>query len=115
MKSLTYFCDGIKKTVYRTEEGDTLLSLAEKFNCPPSLIISDNGLTEQPPCGKLLYITRFTLPLYRVQPDDTAQNMAERAGISVQEFLQINKLKNANDIFFGQLVSLEKVDFSSNS
>lgn len=90
--------------VYRAEEGDDVMSLAKKFNCPPSRIIADNNLKSEIKKGELLVISRGEYPLYRIMPGENAEEVCSRFSLNQSEFLAENKITY---LFAGQLVRVK--------
>lgn len=84
--------DFSRDIIYRVEENDTLEKIALKFNCPPSVIIAENNLTEKINFGDLLAInTQFTR-LYRISPSDDIDYLTELSGAKTEELLKINRV-----------------------
>lgn len=83
--------------IYRVREGDSLYKISQKLSIPVSILKTENKIknenelyTGQP----LLIPLRYRYPrLYTVNTGDTLYNIAKRYGISTEEIIIINKLK----------------------
>ena len=86
----------MKKFFYRFTEKDEIVSVAEKFGVPVTLLISLNELKEKPTEGDVLYIEKedfegeFSFKKYRVQPFDTLSSVAEKFGVSKEYISETN-------------------------
>lgn len=76
---------------YRVKNFDTVRSLSKKFQIPSTLIIYQNRLTEEICEGDILYLTKSDDIVYKVDLLDTAESVAKKFGVSVQEILDKNK------------------------
>ncbi len=78
-------------TVYTVQPGDTIYTIAEKFNVPYNRLLQQNitqpnyGLV----VGQNLFIT-YPEIVYYVQSGDTLQSIAEAFGVSIIQLLQNN-------------------------
>ena len=86
------------KFFYRVNDGDSVFSVAERFNVPTSLIIKQNNLMQDIEAGDLLYIESEPCTLYKVKPNDTAKSLSEKFGVSEEELLSKNGVPY---IFYG--------------
>ncbi len=93
----------MKKFFYRVNEGDTLLSLAERFSVPFNLIIKSNNLRSELSVGDLLYIEQPDCRLYTVEPFDTAESIGEKFGVSALKILSDNGVPY---LFYGMVIVL---------
>ncbi len=89
--------------IYRVEQCDDLQKIAIKFNCPPSVIVADNMLTDALCAGNLLFVKNGNKPLYRIRPQDDLSYLIRLSGLTLDDLLRINAVK-----FFypWQLISL---------
>ena len=91
---------------YVVESGDTLSSIAEKFNISLETVLWANDLTEtskiQP--GKKLIILPVTGVLHLVRQNDTLSQIAEKYKGKVEEIISFNELSENGDIFIGDLL-----------
>ena len=94
--------NAIKEFLYRVGENDTLLSISTKFKIPFTVIIADNGLTREVEFGDVLLLKRNGT-YYTVQLTDTVESIAEKFNLSVEEFLQKNRI---DYVFYGLTVSV---------
>ena len=81
--------------VYYCEDGDTLLSIAQKFSTSKELLLKENHLTGEVKEGDCLFIKRHKT-VYTVQVEDTPISVAEKLGITVEKLFELNKI---NEIF----------------
>lgn len=93
----------MKKIFYRVNLGDTILSVAERFNIPPTKIISDNNLTGEIEQGDMLYLESEQCTLYKVKPTDTLSSIAKKFKVSEQKILKDNGIEY---IFCGLLLKI---------
>ncbi len=87
--------------IYLFESGDTLESVAIKFNTTPRNIVVKNNLSSYPEKGDLLSICRENGKLYKVKINDTIQSICKKENISINDFMQKN---NINYVYINQLV-----------
>ncbi len=88
----------MKKFFYRIQQGQTVLSVSQKFSIPVCVLINDNALKEEIAEGDLLIIKRYQGEGYRVSPSDTLQSVCKKFGVSEQELLNKNGVPY---IFYG--------------
>ena len=91
----------MKKFFYRVLDGDTVISVAEKFKIPVGSIIELNSLNEESSCGDLLYLEKECKRAYRVKPFDTPQSISEKFNLSETEILKKN---NVLYLFYGLII-----------
>lgn len=92
--------------VYLVEPGDTLYSIANKFNTTIPIIarfnpnINPNVIYP----GQAIFIAESPPEaiIYTVMPGDTLYSVAQRFGTSVQNLVTFNYLDDPNMIFPGQ-------------
>lgn len=82
--------DGV--IIYRVEENENLEKIAFKFNCPPSVIVSENNLKNEVSAGDLLAIKTGFAELYRIKLGDDIVKLTELANLSVNKLLEINRV-----------------------
>ena len=80
----------MKNFFYRVSDGETILSISQKIGVPVHLIIKTNNLKQEVSEGDLLYIEKQDGTLYKVQPFDTAQLVAEKFGVDKTALLEKN-------------------------
>jgi peptidoglycan DL-endopeptidase LytE len=92
---------------YYVKKGDTLRSIAAKFNTTVDAILKVNtNITNQ----NLIYVGQAIklpagLSTYIVQKGDTLKSIANKYGTTVENLLALNtNIKNANLIYVGQVV-----------
>jgi peptidoglycan/xylan/chitin deacetylase (PgdA/CDA1 family) len=98
-----------RSDIYRVKEGDSLYRIYQKLSIPVSVLKTENGIknedqlyTGQP----LLIPLRYRYPrLYTVNTGDTLYKIAEKYGISVEEIIVLNKLKEET-IIPGQILKI---------
>lgn len=98
-------------TVYTVQPGDTIESIAEKFNVPYERLIQQNIV--QPDIGLVvgqdLVITDPEI-VYYAQNEDTLQSIAQAYGVSITELLQNNPLlSDRNNLIAGEEVIISYV------
>lgn len=88
----------MKNFFYRVSSGETLLSVAQKTGLPAPLIIKTNRLKREICEGDLLFIEKPDGILYKVQPFDTIESVAEKFGVSENYLLEKNGVEY---LFYG--------------
>ncbi len=117
-----YWDNGNDTATYVVARGDTLKSLAARFNTTMDAIAQLSGITNYnliyegqriivPTSMVVIPTPIVTLPpsdgTYVVQKGDTLRKIAERIGVTVNDILAVNpQIKNANVIFVGQVINL---------
>lgn len=93
---------------YEVKSGESLWSIAEKFDISLNTILWTNGLTEnstvQP--GQKLTILPVSGLLYSVNPGDTISELSQTYGVDPEEIVRYNHLENEEDIYAGDLLIL---------
>ena len=92
---------GMEKFFYRVKEGDSVLSLAERFSVPPVLLIKDNNLTEEIQNGDVLFICKTRGRTYTAKPFDTVESVAARFNVSAERLKETN---GTDYLFYGLTV-----------
>ena len=93
---------------YQVQFGDTLSSIAKKFNLQLTTILWENSLTYysliKP--GQILRILPVNGLSYAIQSKDSLDKIAKKYKITVDEIVEFNKLASAEDIQIGQKIIL---------
>ncbi len=93
-----------KKTfVYKTERGDDLDSIAEKFSTTKQIVVTNNLLTSKPEQGDMLVIERANGKEYTVKPFDTIERLS---GGDKRREIEILKNNKIDFIYVGQKIYL---------
>lgn len=100
---------------YLVKKGDTILSIAEYYNIPASLIISANSLKEPYNIveGEVLNIPTGSFNIfdyYTVEENDTLYKIASKYGTDVNTLAQINGLNVNEYIYPNQSLLVPKRD-----
>jgi polysaccharide biosynthesis protein PslG len=104
---------------YIIQPGDTLSSIAQRFNTTTSILAAENGIVNSSSIywGQTLRIpvsaetnppapTMATIP-YTVQPGDTLYRIAVRNQTTVSVLLTLNpNIRNSNVVFVGQQINI---------
>ena len=106
--------------IYIVKKGDTLTSIAKKYNTTISLITSLNSNIKNP---NLIYVgQKLTLisntfnnssNIYIVKKGDTLTSIANKYNITIKQLVSLNGITNPNLIFPGQKIIIN--DNSDNS
>ncbi len=93
-------------TEYEVESGDTLWSLAAKFNISVSTILSANNLTQNSvlKLGQKLVILPVSGVLHHVVSGDTISNIAKTYKAKTDDILTFNSLSGDGDIYLGDIL-----------
>lgn len=93
-------------TEYIVEEGDTLSSIATKFNISLNTVLLANNLakTSQVKPGTSLVILPVTGIIYHVKKGDTVSVIAEKYKGKPEEIVAINSLTDEGDIYIGDIL-----------
>lgn len=94
----------MKKFFYRVQAGDSVLSLAQKFNLSACKIIADNNLKKEISQGDLLLICKNSTCAYKVQPFETAESLSQKIGVSKEKLLKQNCV---DYLFYGLVVTVD--------
>ena len=81
----------MKKFFYRVVEGDSAISVCQKFNCSVGSLIYNNNLKKEISAGDILLIEKCD-NLYLVKPTDTLSSLAKKFNLLGQEILEKNHL-----------------------
>ncbi|PJF22239.1 MAG: hypothetical protein CUN56_07030 [Phototrophicales bacterium] len=99
---------------YVVQPGDTLQSIAAKYNTSWEAIAARNGIINPNTIyrGQLLYIPRpgsninATVRTYTVKPGDTLRDIALRYNTTVEGLVQANNITSNSIIYPGQVLTL---------
>ena len=98
LRDLSY----LKKTfLYKVELGDSLKSIADKFNTTQRVLIVINGLEFEPKVGEFIIVEKLEGESHVVLPLETLDSIAQKYNVSVQEIIRKNK---TDVIFVGQKI-----------
>ncbi len=88
---------------YRVEEGDTVSSIAQKFNISSQTILWANNLSSSAKIkvGQKLIILPVSGVLYTVKQGDTLSDIAKRYKADVKKIIEYNGLSEEGDIYVG--------------
>lgn len=89
---------------YRVGKGESIYSIAEKFDIPALLIINENNLKKEISAGDLIVLTKHSGITYTVELNDTLSSIAKKFHISQ------NQIENDNGIdyvFYGLKIFLK--------
>jgi peptidoglycan-N-acetylglucosamine deacetylase len=95
---------------YTVQRGDTLASIAQRFNTSVQNLIALNGIqnANRVVVGQVLRVPAAPPQVvqYTVQPGDTLYRISLRFGVSVQSIQTNNGIINPNRIFAGQVLRI---------
>lgn len=98
----------VKKSIeeYIVQEGDTLWSLAEKFNISVETICWANNLNKNSVLkpGQKLIILPVSGVLHYVKSNDTLSKIAQTYQAKIEEIIEFNQLANENEISIGDIL-----------
>lgn len=90
---------------YIVAPGDTISSIAEKFNISVNTIIWANNLdNQQIKEGQELFILPVSGVLHTVRKGDTLSDIAEKYKVKVSEIVVFNNLSKEEDIYIGDML-----------
>ncbi len=93
----------MKKFFYRVGVGDTLTSIANRFNIPVTLLIYENNLDREVELGDMLYIQSEECLLYTVRPTDTLQSVAHKFNVDKDKICSDNRV---DYLFYGLKIKI---------
>jgi LysM repeat protein len=100
-----------KLITYSVRQGDSLFTLAKKFNTTAKKIKEVNRLkADSIQVGQTLKIAAgplFGLDVYKVKNGDTPSIIAQRYNMNLNDFLRINNLSKNSKIYTGQQVYIQ--------
>ncbi len=93
-------------TEYIVEQGETLSSVADKFNITLNTILWANNLSKNSQIlpGKSLIIPPVSGVVYHVKSGDTVSAIAEKYKAKADEIVAFNDLSNGEDIYIGDIL-----------
>lgn len=94
---------------YTVQSGDTLTSIAQRFNTSSDSIAYINNLSSPDrisPGKELSVMQNGSGAIVKVSSGDTVGDIAKRYGLGVAEIVQANNLDSPNDISQGQVLLL---------
>ena len=101
--------------IYKVKSGDTLESIARKFNTSVNNIRDLNGI-DYISLGQMIIVPNNTngewFEIYTIKKGDNLYSLAENFNISLVDLLNINGLDNDNYIYPGQEILVPKKDVS---
>lgn len=91
---------------YLVESGDTVSSLAERFNVSASTILWANNLDKNSSLkiGQKLVIPPVSGVIHLVRAGDTVSEIAQKYKAKVQDILAFNELSSESDIYSGDVL-----------
>ncbi len=95
----------MEKFFYRVQDGDTVLSLATRFNIPPVALIKGNDLKAEIQSGDVLFIVKTDGEVYTAQPFDTIFSVAARFNVPEETLKEEN---GVDYLFYGLKVIIPK-------
>ncbi|HCU72450.1 MAG: hypothetical protein CL790_06955 [Chloroflexi bacterium] len=105
-----------KPLIHRVKPGDTVSGISQFYDVSVKVILELNGISNVdnifvgqelrlPPDARMPAAAEVP-PTYRVQSGDTLSAIAVKFGVSIEELLSVNGLKDADSIFEGQEIRL---------
>ena len=76
--------------LYIVQDGDTVHSIATRYQIPPILLICSNSLKGEPQVGSMLVLPKCNGKLYTVQVGDSVESLCQKFSITKEEFQQKN-------------------------
>ncbi|MCY4088583.1 MAG: peptidoglycan DD-metalloendopeptidase family protein [Candidatus Saccharibacteria bacterium] len=101
-----------------TSEGDTVISLANRFKVSANSIRLSNGLLSNTlEAGRLLFIPPIGLDgiVYEVKPDDTVLTLAGRFNFIIDDFLHFNDIEDGNQLPVGELIFIPHANLQTDT
>ena len=91
---------------YVTEQGDTISSLAQKFNVSVNTILWANSLTQSSILkpGQKLIIPPVSGIIHHVKAGDTVTEVAKKYSAKSEEIISFNSLSDEADVFVGDIL-----------
>lgn len=104
-------------TTYTVQAGDTLASIARRFNTDVATLMRLNGLTSDTILvNQVLRVPGTAAPTspplasgqrtYTVQAGDTLASIALAFGVDIQELIRINNIADPDTIYVGQVLTI---------
>lgn len=112
--SISTGSDDKNNTIYIVQRGDTLYSIAKRFNTTVKNIVNNNGISNQNLIypGQRLIIAKSTANIqtkymsYRIKKGDTLWGIANKYNTTVNELANINRIINVNRIYINQVIRI---------
>jgi LysM repeat protein len=109
--------------VYRVQRGDTLTKIAKRYNMNVSALARANGISNASHIvvGQVICIPQIwgdrsssghgssggsSHGVHVVRPGDTLSQIAKSYGTSMRSLMEINNIKNPNQIYVGQRIQI---------
>lgn len=91
---------------YTIKEGDTISSIAKKFDIDEATILEENKkyVDEVIKPGEQLSILPLSGATERIEQGESLAKIAEKHGVKVEDVVEFNKLKSPEDIAFAQIL-----------
>ena len=101
-------------TIYIVQRGDSLYSIAKRFNTTVQNIVNNNGISNPNLIypGQSLIIAKSTANIqtkymsYRIKRGDTLWGIANKYNTTVNELAYINGIRNVNRIYINQVIRI---------
>ena len=112
--SISTGSDDKNNTIYIVQRGDTLYSIAKRFNTTVQNIVNNNGISNPNLIypGQRLIIAKSTTNIqtkymnYRIKRGDTLWGIANKYNTTVNELAYINGIRNVNRIYVNQVIRI---------
>ena len=112
--SISTGSDDKNNTIYIVQRGDTLYSIAKRFNTTVQNIVNNNGISNPNLIypGQRLIIAKSTANIqtkymnYRIKRGDTLWGIANKYNTTVNELAYINGIRNVNRIYVNQVIRI---------
>ncbi len=112
--SISTGSDDKNNTIYIVQRGDTLYSIAKRFNTTVQNIVNNNGISNPNLIypGQRLIIAKSTANIqtkymsYRIKRGDTLWGIANKYNTTVKELAYINGIRNVNRIYINQVIRI---------
>jgi len=112
--SISTGSDDKNNTIYIVQRGDTLYSIAKRFNTTVQNIVNNNGISNPNLIypGQRLIIAKSTANIqtkymsYRIKRGDTLWGIANKYNTTVKEIAYINGIRNVNRIYINQVIRI---------
>lgn len=112
--SISTGSDDKNNTIYIVQKGDTLYSIAKRFNTTVQKIVNNNGISNPNLIypGQRLIIAKSTATIqtkymsYRIKRGDTLWGIANKYNTTVNELAYINGIRNVNRIYINQVIRI---------
>ena len=112
--SISTGSDDKNNTIYIVQRGDTLYSIAKRFNTTVQNIVNNNGISNPNLIypGQRLIIAKSTTNIqtkyinYTIKRGDTLWGIANKYNTTVNELAYINGIRNVNRIYVNQVIRI---------